>query len=41
MISEWNLSIVKYCANAGEENRMRLRLRFRMSTANKHVNNLE
>src|SRR5512139_1271446 len=24
MISEWNLSMVKYCANAVEENRMRI-----------------
>jgi hypothetical protein len=41
MISEWNLSMVKYCANAGEINRIRLRFRLRMRTASKHPNDLE
>jgi hypothetical protein len=32
MISEWNSLIVKYWANAGEENRMKISVR----TAGKH-----
>jgi len=40
MISEWNLSMLKYWAKAGEITRMRLRLRLRMKTI-VNLNNFE
>jgi len=40
MISEWKLLMLKYCAMAGEEKRMRLRLRMRIGNKN-NLNDLK